>query len=64
MLSHCFFGFSVDVGIFVRGLSQISSFFSLVVLSSSTSDKIHLCVYTIGFASVVQRKTRCARFML
>ena len=29
MLSRCFFDFSVGVGTFVTGLSQISSFFSL-----------------------------------
>ena len=28
MLSHCFLDFSVGVGAFVIGLSQISSFFS------------------------------------
>ena len=28
MLSRCFLDFSVDVGVFVTGLSQISSFFS------------------------------------
>ena len=28
MLSRCFLGFSVAVGVFVIGLSQISSFFS------------------------------------
>ena len=30
MLSHCFLNFSVGVGAFVIGLSQISSFFSLI----------------------------------
>ena len=29
MLSHCFLDFSVGVGAFVIGLSQISSFFTL-----------------------------------
>ena len=29
LLSCCFLGFSVDVGVFVIGLSQISSFFSV-----------------------------------
>ena len=28
MLSRCFFDFSLGVGVFVTGLSQISSFFS------------------------------------
>ena len=30
MLSRCFLDFSVGVGAFVTGLSQISSFFSLI----------------------------------
>ena len=30
MLSRCFLDFSVDVGAFVTGLSQISSFFSYI----------------------------------
>ena len=34
MLSRCFLDCSVGVGVFVRGLSQISSFFSSTVNSS------------------------------
>ena len=32
ILSHCFFYFSVGVGAFVIELSQISSFFSLIIM--------------------------------
>ena len=33
MLSRCFLDCSVDVGVFVTGLSQISSFFSYIQLT-------------------------------
>ena len=33
MLSHCFLDCSVGVGVFVTGLSQISSFFYLILLN-------------------------------
>ena len=37
MLSRCFLDFSVGVGAFVIGLSQISSFFSFAKMYTSTS---------------------------
>ena len=37
MLSHCLLGFSVGAGVFVKGLSQISSFVSSgAILTSGT----------------------------
>ena len=38
MLSRCFLDCSVGVGVFVTGLSQISSFFSYVCLSTLIVD--------------------------
>ena len=48
MLSRCFLDFSVGVGAFVIGLSQISSFFSskLIIRRTSGEDSIPM---RIGF---------------
>ena len=42
MLSRCFLDFSVGVGVFVTGLSQISSFFSLISRNAEWIVKRHL----------------------
>ena len=39
VLSHCFLDFSVDVGAFVIGLSQISSFFFQKLYESQNCSK-------------------------
>ena len=44
MLSFCFLDFSVHVGAFVIGLSQISSFFSVCVLNSNAIFQDSECV--------------------
>ena len=44
MLSRCFLDFSVGVGAFVIGLSQISSFFSFYVTTSSST--VYMIVYS------------------
>ena len=43
MLSRCFFDFSVGVGAFVIGLSQISSFFSF---NRSLSNLVRILIMT------------------
>ena len=48
VLSHCFLDFSVGVGAFVIGLSQISSFFSYI-----TNNKDHVRISGIRPLSVI-----------
>ena len=48
MLSRCFLDCSVGIGVFVTGLSQISSFFSSVVCSMpvvSGHGRLHVVMY-------------------
>ena len=45
MLSRCFLDFSVGVGDFVTGLSQISSFFSRYVTVAYTSSANNMSVF-------------------
>ena len=45
MLSCCFLDFSVDVGAFVIGLSEISSFFSNLLKAIVVFDAIYVASY-------------------
>ena len=57
MLSRCFLDFSVSVGAFVIGLSQISSFFSCY------SNKTFMAYFNFNYATVFKRNASMVIFV-